>query len=66
MDCKIKKNFGLKKINVLIYFKNLTDKLHFLYVLKIHIKFYFNRVLFTIRFKNLFFMHNFKLQKLKI
>ena len=31
-----------KKINIVIYFENLTIELHILYVLNIHIKFYIN------------------------
>ena len=45
-----------KKINIVIYFENLTIELYILYVLNIHIKFYINRMLFTIRFIILFFM----------
>ena len=45
-----------KKINIVIYFENLTIELHILYVLNIHIKFYINQMLFTIRFIILFFM----------
>ena len=48
------------------YFENITVELYVFYVLKIHIKFYANRMIFTIQFINLFFMYNFKLQKLKI
>ena len=49
-----------------IYFKNVTIKLHVFYVLKTHVKFHTNWILFTIQSINLFFMYNFKLQKLKI
>ena len=45
-----------KKINIVIYFENLTIELYILYVLNIHIKFYINWMLFTIRFIILFFM----------
>ena len=45
-----------KKINIVIYFENLTIELHIFYVLNIHIKFYISRMLFTIRFIILFFM----------
>ena len=48
------------------YFENLTVKLHILYVLKTHVKFHTNRMLFIIRSINLFFMYNFRLQKLEI
>ena len=57
-------NFGYnshkkKKIKKTIYFENLTIKLYDLYVLNTHIKFCVNKMLFTIQFKNLFFIHNF-------
>ena len=48
------------------YFKNLTIELYVLYVLKTHVKFHVNRMLFTIQFVNLFFMNNVRLQKLEI
>ena len=44
-----------------IYLENLTVRLHFLYVLNTHIKFYANQMLFIIQFLNLIFMHNFRL-----
>ena len=44
-----------------IYLENLTIRLHFLYVLNTHIKFYANQMLFIIQFLNLIFMHNFRL-----
>ena len=44
-----------------MYFENLIVGLHILYVFNTHI----NWMLFTICFINLFFIHNFKLQKLK-
>ena len=46
--------------------KNLAAELHFLYVFNTHVKFHSNRILFTIRSINLFFIHNFKPQKLEI
>ena len=49
-----------------IYFENLTVGLNVLNVFNTHIKFCVNRILFTIRLINIFFMHNFKLQKFKI
>ena len=55
-----------KQINMIIYFENLIIELHIYYVFKIRVKFYANRMLFTIQFINLFFMYNFRLQKLKI
>ena len=55
-----------KKINMTTYFENLTIGLHVLYILNTNIIFHTNRMLSTIRSINLFFTHNFKLQKLKI
>ena len=49
-----------------VNFKNLTVEFHVPYVLNMHIKFHSNRILFTIWSINLFFIHNFRLQKLKI
>ena len=48
------------------YFENLTIELHVLYVLKTHVKFHVNQMLFIIRFINLFFKYKFILQKLEI
>ena len=55
-----------KKFNIDIYFENLTIELHDLYILNTYVKFHSNRILFTIRSINLFFMNNFRLQNLKI
>ena len=55
-----------KKINMFIYFENLSDGVLVLYVLNMQIKFYVNQMLFTIQSINLFLMHNFRLQKLEI
>ena len=55
-----------KKINIAIYFENLTIRLRVLYVLNMHTKFHVNQMLVTIRSINLFLMHNCRLQKLKI
>ena len=66
---KIKDKIGTiftKKINMIIYFRNLIVKVYVLYVLNKHIKFHVNKMLFIIRSINLFFIHNFKLQKLEI
>ena len=46
--------------------ENLTVELHFLYIFNTHVKFRLNQMLFTIRSINLFFIHNFKPQKLEI
>ena len=43
-----------------VNFENLTVEFHIFYVLNMHIKFRSNRMLFTIRSINLFFIHNFK------
>ena len=48
------------------YFENLTIELLVLYILKIHVEFHANQILFTTQSINLFFMYNFKLQKFKI
>ena len=48
------------------YFENLIVELHVFYILNTHVKFHANRMLFTIWFINLFFMNNFRLQKLEI
>ena len=48
------------------YFKNLIVGLFILYVLNIHVNFNSNKMLFIIQLINLFFMHNFRPQKLKI
>ena len=49
-----------------INFENLTVEFHIPYVLNMYIKFRSNRILFTIWSINLFFICNFKLQKLEI
>ena len=51
-----------KTINMIIYFENLIVVLYVFYIFKTHV----NWILFTIQFINLFFMHNFILQKLEI
>ena len=55
-----------KKINIATYFENLTVKLHVLYIFNMHVKFISNWILFIIQLVNLFFIHNLRLQKLKI
>ena len=55
-----------EKINMFIYFGNLFVGMPVLYVLNMYIKFHINQTLFTIWSINLFLMHNFILQKLKI
>ena len=52
--------------NIITYFENLTVELHVFYTLSIYVKFCVNRILFTIWSISLYFMHNFKLQKLTI
>ena len=46
------------------YFENLTIRLSIIDVFNAHVKFWVNWVLFTIQFINLFFMPNFRQQKL--
>ena len=46
-------------------FKNLTVEFHVSYILNMHIKFCSNQMLFTIRSINLFFIYNFRSQKLE-
>ena len=48
-----------------LYFENFTVRLHILYILNMHANFHINQMLFTIRSINSYFMHYFKLQKLK-
>ena len=38
------------------YFKNLTIGLHILHVFNMHVNFYINQMLFTIRFIKLYFI----------
>ena len=40
--------------------------MHVLYVFNMHVKFHVNKILFSIQSMNLYFIDNFKLQKLKI
>ena len=47
-------------------FENLTIEFHVPYVLNMHIKIRSNWMLFTIRSIKLFFIHNFRSQKLEI
>ena len=49
-----------------VNFKNLTVEFHVPYVLNMYIKFRSNRILFIIWSMNVFFIHNFRLQKLEI
>ena len=49
-----------------VNFENLIIEFHVSYVLNMHIKFHSNRILFTFRPINLFFIHNFRSQTLKI
>ena len=56
----------LKKINMSIYLENLIIELYVLYILNKYIKFRVNWILFTIRYINLIFVYNFRLQKFKI
>ena len=47
--------------HIYIYIYNITIELHVLYIFKTRVKFQANRMLFTIRFINLFFMYNIRL-----
>ena len=51
---------------IMVSFENLIVEFHVLYVLNMYINFHSNKMLFTIRLINLFFIHNFRLQKLEI
>ena len=55
-----------KKINMIIYFENLIVRVYVLYILNKYIKFHVNKMLLIIRSINLFFIHNFRLQKFQI
>ena len=55
-----------KKINMITYFENLTIELHVLYFFSTHIQFVSIGCYLLFNSINLFFMHNFKLQKLEI
>ena len=52
-------------ICILAYFKNLTTKLHVIYVFNTHIKYCANQMLFIIRFIILICIHNLKYKNLK-
>ena len=43
-------------------FKNPTVEFHVLYILNMHVKFHSSWILFTIKFINLFFIHNLVLE----
>ena len=64
--CKLRLKLPLKQTNMTIYFENIIVRLHVLYVFNTHIKFCVNQILFIIQSRNLFFLRNFKLQKLEI
>ena len=57
---------SLNKRNITAYFENLTVELHVLCALNTHVKICVNQILFTILSIILYFMYNFKLQKLAI
>ena len=61
-----KKKLQTCQINRTIYFENLFIRLHILYVLHTHVKFRVNQMLFNSRSINVFFIHNFRSQKLEI
>ena len=58
ISCSLRLQFSFKKINFTTYFENLTVGLHVLYILNMHVKFHSSWILFTIKFINLFFIHN--------
>ena len=68
LSYNLRLQLSLKQINIATYFENLTVELHVLYILKTHVKFHANRILFTIRSKNLLYIYiyNFRLQQLEI
>ena len=57
-----KKIFNI--INITIYSKNLIVGFHVFYTFNTHVKFCVSRIFFTILSINLYFINNFKLQKL--
>lgn len=56
---------SLANNNMATNFENLSVRLYILYIFNIYIKFRVNQILFNIQFINLFFTHNFILQKKK-
>ena len=46
--CSLRVQFSFIKININIYFENITVKLCVLYTLNIHIKFFTNQMLFIV------------------
>ena len=56
---------SLDKLLLNSCFRNLTFKLHVLYILNMHANFHANRILFTISSINTFLMYYFKLQTLE-
>ena len=56
----------IEKISMFIYFESLFARVFVLYVLNTNAKFLSIRMLFIIQSTKLFFMHNFRLQKLEI
>ena len=57
---------SLKKINMIIYLENLTIELHVLYFFLTHVQFVSISCYLLFYTLNLFFMQNFRLQKLEI
>ena len=51
---------------MITYFENLTIELHVIYFFNTHIQFVSIGYYLLLYFFNLFFIHNFKLQKLEI
>ena len=50
---------------MITYFENLTIRLYIVYILNTYIKFRVNPMLFIIQSTNLFFLYNFRFQKLE-
>ena len=59
-------NFSYISLFLCVNFEKLTVKFHVPYILNKHFKIRSNWMLFTIRSIKLFFIHNFRLQKLEI
>ena len=49
-----------------VNFEDLTVECYVPYIFNMHIKFHSNQMLYTIRSINLYFIHNFRTQKLEI
>ena len=63
LSCSLKLHLSLNKL-VLLHILKLQQLNCMFFIFLKHIKFHANRMLFTIRSINLFFMYNFRLQKI--